>query len=66
MNGATDTEACPTRFRNRGPASAECRCLPPCVICGYGEHAAIHGPLFGQPPGSKPWGHEFKPEDSAK
>lgn len=58
--GATDGEACPTR-RPRGG----CRCKPRCAVCGYGEHDAIHGPKFGEPPGSEPWGHQFEPSDNS-
>lgn len=52
--GAVDLDACPTRMHG------QCRCGP-CDECGYQKHTAIHGPALGQPPGSEPWGHEYKP-----
>lgn len=58
MSGAVDLEACPDRNFN---GRAACRCKPKCRVCGFGMHMAIHGPLLGEEPGSKPWGHEFKP-----
>lgn len=51
--GAVDLDACPTRGRRR-----LCRCGA-CLKCGFPKHTAVHGPVYGQPPGSKPWGHEF-------
>lgn len=54
MSGAVDLDACETR---RGQ---NCHCGT-CAVCGYAMHMSIHGPLFGQPPGSKPFGHEFVP-----
>ena len=56
MMGATDPDECKTK---RGYA---CRCGPVCAHCGFGKHAAIHGPYFGQPAGSEPYGHEFAPK----
>ncbi len=53
--GAVDLDACTTRRKTI------CHCQK-CAVCGWGKHMAIHGPLYGQPPGSKPWGHEFKPK----
>ena len=55
MTGATDVDNCPTRGRND-----MCRCTPKCV-CGFGPHAAVHGPIKGHPPGSRPWGHLYQP-----
>lgn len=53
MAGAVDLNDCLyTKFGRK------CKCGY-CVICGYAKHTAIHGPLFGQPPGSRPYGHEF-------
>ena len=49
--GAVDLSECP-RKRNR------CECGR-CVVCGFQKHMAVHGPVFGAGPGSKPWGHEF-------
>lgn len=51
VRGAVDLEECPTRH---------CRCGP-CAVCGHQKHTGIHGPYFGRPPGSRPWGHEFVP-----
>lgn len=43
-----------------------CRCGK-CAACGLHKHIGIHGPLYGNPPGSKPFGHEFVPvEQKAK
>lgn len=55
--GAVDWDACPTR---RYDGWNRCSCGE-CEMCGNQKHTAIHGPLLGQPPGSKPYGHEFKP-----
>jgi hypothetical protein len=35
-----------------------CRCGK-CRVCGFQQHMAAHGPAYGQPPGSKPYDHEF-------
>jgi hypothetical protein len=51
--GAVDLKAC---FYQRG----RCRCGK-CAICGHQMHMAIHGPSYGEQPGSKPWGHRFQP-----
>ena len=59
QSGAIDVFACPTR------ALAPCRCGP-CVVCGFGPHMAIHGPVFGQPPGGPPWGHIYQPQTLKK
>jgi hypothetical protein len=56
MSGAVDFNECPSRY------SRLCRCGP-CAICGYQKHMGIHGPLFGQPAGSLPYGHEYVPEN---
>ncbi len=58
MSGAVDLDDCPTWRGGRG--IHRCRC-DPCLKCGYPKHTAIHGPSLGQPPGSKPWGHEYVP-----
>lgn len=52
---ATDLEACPTLSY-----WGNCRCRR-CAVCGYQEHMAIHGPLFGATPDTEPWGHVFIP-----
>jgi hypothetical protein len=62
MSGAVDLSECPGRGRGRtrvgsiGPLWCMCG---QCAICGYHKHTGIHGPLHGQPPGSRPFGHEF-------
>ena len=54
QHGAVDFRACPgNRESRRG-----CSCGL-CAKCGSPKHSAIHGPAYGQPPGSKPYGHEF-------
>lgn len=57
QDGAVDLDACPTRDGYR-----RCHCGI-CVVCGESMHTAIHGPCDGQPPGSKPYGHRFRPRD---
>lgn len=53
-NGAIDLTKCPQYVhRRRG-----CRCGS-CAICGYPKHTAIHGPVNGGAPGSRPYGHQF-------
>lgn len=54
--GAVDLDACPSRT----PKLRRCRCEK-CDVCGQPKHSAVHGPSFGDPPGSKPWGHEYVP-----
>jgi hypothetical protein len=48
-DGAVDFSECPTRV---------CHCER-CAVCGEVKHCSLHGPVFGNPPGSKPWGHRF-------
>lgn len=55
--GAVDLDAC----RDRNPRGDTCRCSPPCAVCGFRKHFAIHGPLAGEAPGSRPFGHEYVP-----
>lgn len=57
QEGACDLSACTAR-----PHGRMCQCKPKCQVCGFGEHTATHGPHYGQPPGSKPWGHKFRPQ----
>jgi hypothetical protein len=57
--GAVDTRKCP-----KFPRVGNCRCGK-CVRCGFQKHTGIHGPFYGKPPGSKPYGHEFKAALSA-
>jgi hypothetical protein len=53
MEGAVDLTQCPTRTR-----TGLCKCGA-CLECGFPKHSAIHGPFLGQPPGSKPFGHQY-------
>lgn len=55
VRGAVDFRECPRR---------RCRCGT-CAVCGYQKHTGIHGPIHDQPPGSKPWGHEYIPLEIA-
>ncbi len=57
QQGAVDLSECP---HPAGRYQRGCRCGK-CAACGLQKHTAIHGPLLGQPPGSKPWGHEYRP-----
>lgn len=56
--GAIAWEGCPTRRRKNWMCECE-----PCHVCGFGPHTVIHGPAYGKEPGSKPWGHEYRPAD---
>lgn len=58
MAGAVDLDECPGALRY---GSRRCDCGK-CRVCGFSKHMAIHGPFDGQPPGSKPWGHQFEPQ----
>jgi len=58
MSGAVDLTECP-KFKGY---SRSCNCGK-CAVCGYSKHMAVHGPSYGQPPGSKPWHHEFVPKE---
>ena len=53
--GAIDVDNCPSKRRPGGT----CRCGP-CAECGWGPHMAIHGPKYGQLPGTEPWGHLYQ------
>lgn len=57
MSGAVDLKECHRRRRVRG-GSSFCNCEV-CAVCGLKKHTGIHGPALGEPPGSKPYGHEF-------
>lgn len=67
--GAIDISECPTRrqvkTRYGTTAMLQCRCKPVCSVCGQHKHSAVHGPIYGQPPGSVPWGHEYHPGGGA-
>lgn len=51
-HGAVDLDECPRKRGNR------CKCGT-CAVCGFQKHMAVHGPVYGAGPGSKPWDHEF-------
>ncbi len=53
--GAVDLTEC--QLRNTGRWKS-CKCEF-CARCGQRKHVAVHGPFYGEPPGSKPWGHKF-------
>lgn len=57
MRGAIDFDECPTR-------GIRCMCGI-CATCGFHKHMAVHGPIFGEPPGSEPYDHEFLPASRA-
>lgn len=54
--GAVDFEECPRRV---------CKCEP-CAVCGHAKHVSLHGPFFGEKPGSRPWGHRYVPRRGEK
>lgn len=54
-SGAVDLNECPRFYRR-------CQCGR-CAICGYAKHTAIHGPFFGQAPGSAPYGHTYAEDE---
>lgn len=53
MSGAVDLNECPHKV-------GHCKCGE-CAICNYQKHSSLHGPFFGEPPGSEPYDHEFVP-----
>lgn len=54
---AVDFDECSTRYWRH------C-CCGPCAVCGYQKHMAIHGSVFGDEKGGRPYGHEFEPMPS--
>lgn len=56
-DGSVDLDSCPRAYL-RATCSTPCLCGG-CAICGHRKHVSLHGPLFGQPAGSKPYGHRF-------
>lgn len=58
LGGAVDLCSCPNRRYRLNRWRCDCG---KCIVCGHQKHTAIHGPFYGQPPGSKPYGHEYKP-----
>lgn len=52
-----DIEGCATWWLPEG-----CHCLERCGRCGNNIHSPFHGPVFGQPVGSRPYGHEYMPD----
>lgn len=66
MSGAIDFNECPYLQRAKLRArSGTCRCER-CAVCGHHKHTGIHGPRYGEPPGSEPWGHEFQPKERSE
>lgn len=63
--GAVDLAECPApkTIQNKRGRTIRCKCGL-CRLCRFPKHSAIHGPSYGQPPGSKPWGHRFEQEES--
>jgi hypothetical protein len=59
-DGAVDLDECHTRYWQN-----ICHC-DYCVVCGHAKHTAIHGPMYGQPPGSAPWGHRFRAKEDCR
>lgn len=57
--GAVTYEQCPN-----GGGTRRCKCGI-CAYCGHAKHSAIHGPLFRETAGSKPYGHEFVEQEPA-
>ena len=56
--GAVDLDSCPYKR----PLANYCRC-DVCRKCGFRKHTAIHAPVYGEPPGSKPLGHRFEAKE---
>jgi hypothetical protein len=61
--GAVDYSECLRGGCSNGWRPCQCG---KCCHCGYPKHAAIHGPFWGQPPGSEPYGHQFEPERATR
>lgn len=62
VHGAVDTSACKRLTRTGrlpGIGGGLCYCQPACAVCGQGIHAVVHGPEYGEGPGSRPWHHEY-------
>ena len=51
-DGAVDMSRCSMKACRHGV----------CDRCGYPMHSAIHGPVNGGEPGSRPFGHRFVSE----
>lgn len=48
------TDCCSNRTRG-----GTCRCVPKCLRCGFGPHAAIHFEFSGRDPGKPPHFHAY-------
>jgi hypothetical protein len=59
VSGAVTYEQCPD-----GGGPRRCKCGR-CARCNNKKHTAIHGPVNGGGPGSKPYDHEFVPQRNA-
>ena len=55
MAGAIDFSECRT-------VRHCCRCAS-CAVCGNRKHTSIHGPYYGEQPGSRSFGHDFVKSD---
>jgi hypothetical protein len=57
MSGAVDFNECIRDSWER------CQCGR-CMRCGFPKHSGVHGPVNFEPPGSRPWGHEYVPREA--
>jgi len=59
--GALDLSECPglSQPPRKWARKRGCKCGV-CAVCGFPKHCALHGPLYGQPPGSKPYAHAYQ------
>ena len=65
MSGAIDFDECfgrKVRTSHGNPGRCSCGV---CAICGQMKHTAVHGPIAGQPPGTKPYDHEYEPRSAS-
>ncbi len=59
MGGAVDFSECP-KWQKPNPRRYKCKCGA-CAKCEFPKHSSVHGPAYGEPPGSQPWHHEYEP-----
>jgi hypothetical protein len=62
LGGAVDLGSCQKSLYRWGRWHCDCG---KCSVCGHQKHTGIHGPFYGHPPGTKPYGHEYKPPIAA-
>jgi hypothetical protein len=55
-HGAVDFNECPRSGYVRSLNYCECG---HCAVCGFPKHTTVHGPSYGQPPGSEPYDHQY-------